>query len=112
MAQGCIPDADPPHAQVTGAEGSSELEGTTGSRLPRTQPGEMWAPGTPSTVPTDGLQNANTKKMIKKCKMTPGVDPSECALCNSSGSLPKAKAAGKQGLQGRYVSPSGLQFLH
>lgn len=36
--------------------------------------------------------------------MTPGVDRSECALCNCS-SLPKAKAAGRQGLQGRYTFP-------
>lgn len=60
-AQSCVPDAGPPHAQVTGAEGSSEFKGRTGSGLPRTQPGEVWVPGTPSTVPTDCLQNANTK---------------------------------------------------
>lgn len=43
----------PSSCQVTGAEGSSELKGRTGSGLPRTQPGEMWVLGIPSTVLTD-----------------------------------------------------------
>ena len=112
VAQGCIPDADPPHTQVTGAEGSHKLEGSPGSGCREPGMGSWggrWAhrnqgskPLAHPPLPQQTLLRKDKDKILKECKVTPDAGPSGCALCNYSGSLPKARAAGKQGPQVRY----------